>query len=291
MPLPASCTVIMSMCSPSAKACARPQGGSSAVKLVRIRLECVMFVLVQRSSYCVCVRQLLDQWHAVVVRGAADRWAARLRCRFAGASLVAVAASTASQIVRNSGAEGYSYRAAGAMGLLATLGGGDGTALLAEVALPGIPVIMSEAHKRRRLLGTPDSNHTLGRSGSAMEVDGNEDMDGSHGKAFAPCQQVVEVLRVYPSLLDQLVLWMEEQCAMTTTTDQEVVDHLQSLRVFRDAHVLRVTDEVATQQVETVARALRIATLAKERGGRVTQAAAELSALLQAASKAIRNGR
>ena len=124
-----------------------------------------------------------------------------------------------------------------------------------------------------------------------MEVDGNEDMDGSHGKAFAPCQQVVEVLRVYPSLLDQLVLWMEEQCAMTTTTDQEVVDHLQSLRVFRDAHVLRVTDEVATQQVETVARALRIATLAKERGGRVTQAAAELSALLQAASKAIRNGR
>jgi hypothetical protein len=236
----------------------------------------------------VCVRQLLDQWHAVVVRGAAERWAARLRGRFAGASLVAVAASTASQIVRNSGAEAYVYRAAGAMGLLATLGGGDGTALLAEVALPGIPVIMSEAHKRRRL-GTPDSNHTIGRPASAMEVDGNEDMDDSHGKTCGPCQQVVEVLRAYPSLLDQLVLWMEEQCAMTTTTDQEVVDHLQSLRIFRDAHVLRVTDEGATQQVETVARALRIATLAKERGGRVTQAAAELSALLQAVSQAIRN--
>lgn len=48
MPLPASCTVIMSMCSPSAKAlgiCAQPLGGSS-IKLVRKRLECVMFVLV-----------------------------------------------------------------------------------------------------------------------------------------------------------------------------------------------------------------------------------------------------
>ena len=234
------------------------------------------------------VRQLLDEWHAVVVRGAAERWAARLRGRFTGASLVAVAAATTAQIVRNTGADGYSYRAAGAMGLLATLGGGDGSAQLVEVALPSIPVIMSEAHKRRRL-GTPNSDRITGRLESAMAVDGNEAVDGHHGEICAPSQQVVGLLRAYPLILDQLVQWMEERCGLTTTTDQEVVDHLQSLRIFRDAHVLRVNDEGDAQQVETVARALRMATLASERGGRVTQAAAELSALLPAVSKAMKN--
>lgn len=174
------------------------------------------------------------------------------------------------------------------MGLLATLGGGDGSALLAEVALPAIPVIMSEAHKRRRL-GTSNSDRTTGSSDSAMAVDGTEDMDDSHAKICAPSQQVVEVLRAYPFILDQLVLWMEEHCGSTTTTDQEVVNHLQSLRIFRDAHVLRVNDEGDAKQVETVARALRIATLASERGGRVTQAAAELSALLPAVTQAMKN--
>ena len=204
-----------------------------------------------------------------------------MRDQYAGASLVAVAASTAAQIVRNTGAHVYSYRAAGAIGLLATLGGGGGTALLAEVALPGIPVIMSEAHKMRRL-STNHGDRTTGRPEPTVAVDA--DTDERHSKVCAPSQQVVEVLRAYPSVLDRLVRWIEEQCALATTTDQEVVDHLQSLRIFRDAHVLRLNAEGDAPKAETVARAVRIATLASERGGRVTQAGAELSALLPAVS-------
>lgn len=237
------------------------------------------------SNYLTQVRlyavlQLLDEWHAVVVGGAAGRWAANLRGRFTGASLVAVAASIATQIVQNTGADAYSHRAAGAMGLLATLGGGDGTALLTQVALPGIAVIMSNAHKRRALGTTNDDQTTE----ATMAVDSNPGKYESHGNTCAPTRQVVEVLRAYPSILDQLVLWMEEQCALATTTDQVVVEHLQSLRIFRDAHILNVNHAGDASKAETVARALHIATMARDRGGRVTQAAAELSALLPAVS-------
>lgn len=229
--------------------------------------------------------QLLDDWHAVVVRGAARRWSASLRGRFTGASLVAVAASIATQIVRSTDADGYSHRAAGAMGLLATLGGGDGTALLAQVALPGIPAIMSNAHKGRPL-GTTTTNdvQTMGRRESTMAVDGNPGQYESLSNTCAPTQQVVDVLRAYPSILDQLVLWMEEQCSLATTTDQAVVEHLQSLCIFRDAHLLRVSHGGDASKAEAVACAIRIATVASERGGRVTQAAAELLALLPAVS-------
>lgn len=230
--------------------------------------------------------QLLDEWLAVVVRGAATRWAARLRGQFAGVSLVAVSASTAAEIVRKTCTDAYCYRAAGAMGLLATLGGGDGSALIAEAALLGIPLILSEVHTRRRL-GTPYIDRTtVARPETAMVVD--EDVDESHENICLLSQQVIEVLRAYPSVLDQLMIRMEEQCALETTPDQGVVDHLQSMRIFRDAHLLRVSDDGDAHQVERVARALRIAAQAKERGGRVTQAAAELAALLTV-SQAKRN--
>jgi hypothetical protein len=240
--------------------------------------------------------QLLDQWNAVV-RGSAERWASKLRTRFAGASLVAVAAPTVAQIVQNTAAEAYSHRAASALGLLATLGGGAGTALLTELAVLSLPTIMAETHKQRRGRGTRDDIMT-GRQPheSAMVVDDNTGTGMTHSgddglrdaePDGAPIiHVVVEVLRAYPSVLDQLVLWMEEQCALSTTTDQEVVDHLQSLRMFRDARVLRgqtnATGGPNAAVGPTLTSALRTASVAKERGGRVAQAAAELSALLPA---------
>ena len=228
-----------------------------------------------------------------MVRGSAERWASKLRTRFAGASLVAVAAPTVAQIVQNTAAEAYSHRAASALGLLATLGGGAGTALLTELAVLSLPTIMAETHKQRRV---PRDDIMTGRqphetamvvdddTGTGMTHSGDELRDAEPDGA--PIHAVVEVLRAYPSVLDQLVLWMEEKCALSTTTDQEVVDHLQSLRMFRDARVLRgqtnATGGPNAAVGPTLTSALRTASVAKERGGRVAQAAAELSALLPA---------
>lgn len=245
--LSATSTALMSLCSPSSKAMQQDEEQD--------------------------VTSQLDQWHAVVVQGAGVRWAASLRSHYTGASLVAVAAPTAAKIVQHTAADAYSHRAAGALALLGALGGGEGAALVGEISLPAISRILVDTHARRRR--SSDGGH----DGMEMALDDDETHDASAG---APSHAVVDLLRAYPTVFAQLVRTMEELCAEQNTSDQEVVDHLDSLRLFRDARILRAGNSLggAAAAAAVAISAQRAAGTASQRGGRVAQAAAELSALL-----------
>ena len=250
--LSATSTALMSLCSPSSKAMQQAEDQD--------------------------LTSQLDQWHAVVVQGAGIRWALSLRSHYTGASLVAVAAPTAAKIVQHTAADAYSHRAAGALTLLGALGGGEGVALVGEISLPAISRILVDTHARRR--HSSDGGH------DGMEMALDDDDDGEpNASAGAPSHAVVDLLRAYPTVLGQLVRTMEELCAEPKTSDQEVVDHLDSLRMFRDARILRAGNSLGGGAAAAAAiSAQRAAGMASQRGGRVAQAAAELSALLPAAA-------